>query len=258
MGEEAYTMKSKILLMLLLPLILFMGGCNANNEKVKIPSDWILGGKPEKFSAKWNYANRCDDISISLDDGLMTAKTYEWKVPFDYLVIDREQCRCTRCNGIFVGYNYGEFGGGLIFIPIDGSEYRVFDEKVRGFFAINDRIYVLIGLAHLGFSYGSIYELVCVGDIFEEKWEVVEILDICYAPEAFILVNNILYIATSDTLIAIKDGKISDTLVENAFWRGLYPNSMVYANNSIFIGMRSGVYVYELETGLEKWYDVIP
>jgi len=38
----------------------------------------------------------------------------------------------------------------------------------------------------------------------------------------------------------------------------LTPNSMVYGNHSIYIGMYGGVYEYDLDTGSEKWYDYLP
>ena len=46
-----------------------------------------------------------------------------------------------------------------------------------------------------------------------------------------------------------------DTLLDNAFWRGLYPNSMIKIDDCIYVGMRGGVYGYDLNTETEMWYD---
>ena len=256
-------MKKKFIFVLLLLLILFINGCRFDDTKVKIPPTWKISEKPDTDSDEWYQAGWCDDIVVILENGSIIATTefYRNQNPvLNYIMPNRELCNCSSCNGTMVGWSHGEWGGGIIFIPIETNvfpEYRVMSENFYSFYTIGDKIFALTGLAHLGFSYGSIYELNVVGNTFEDKWEAVEILDIKYAPKTFLLVDEDLYIATSDTLIIVKDGEISDILIENAGWGILYPNSMVYANNSIFIGMRGWICEYDLDKRTEKWYDFL-
>ena len=256
-------MKKNFIFVLLLPfLIWFINACNSDGNISETPSTWKTGKKPNT-SNEWHQASWSNSIFVILENDSVTATTdFEKKQnPTSYYIIpDKKSCRCSSCNGTMIGWGHGEWGGGIIFIPIETDvfpEYRVMSENFFSFYRIGDRIFALTGLAHLGSSRGSIYELVVVGETFEDRWEAVKILDIQYAPETFLLVNEDLYIATSNTLIIVKNGEISDILIENAGWGTLYPDSMVYANNSIFVGMRGWICEYDLDTRTEKWYDFL-
>jgi hypothetical protein len=216
---------------------------------VIIPSEWKESEKPDTDSDRWWYKFfEADDIMISLDNDAIIAeagRVREGQKYPDYLEVE---------NGTIVGFNKGEFGGWIVFMPNDGPLYEILNENFRGFYTIGDKIYVLTGLAHMVSDYGSIYELTFV----KNKWTAREILDIGNCPAIFLLVNDELYIATyDDTLLIIKDGKISNILVKDSFFGMLHPNSMIYANNSIFIGMTGGVYMYDLDTGMDKWYEFL-
>jgi hypothetical protein len=162
-------------------------------------------------------------------------------------------------NGTIVGLDFGEYGGGINFIADNGSGYRILGDNFRGFFTPNnrgysiadDKKYVLTGSSHL-VSSGNLYEL----NFIKNKWEANMLMDFHSCPETFLAINEKMYVATDDSLVVVNDGKIIDTLVKNAFWAGLYPNSMIYNNNSIYIGMRGGVYAYNLIDKTEIWYNL--
>ena len=118
---------------------------------------------------------------------------------------------------------------------------------------VGDRKYAMTGLAHMSLDRGKLYELV----LTDGKWTAQLTLDIGSCPEIFLLVDQDLYLATSISLLVIRDGKLKNTLVKDAFWWCIYPNFMVYANRSLFIGMRGGVYTYDLDTKAETWYDFL-
>ncbi|HEX9059716.1 MAG TPA: hypothetical protein VF941_06030, partial [Clostridia bacterium] len=74
------------------------------------------------------------------------------------------------------------------------------------------------------------------------KWEAKEITDIGDYPYAETLANNnTMYVATYSRLIKLQNNKIAETIIDNAFWHGFYPNSITYDNGYVYIGMRAGV-----------------
>ena len=54
--------------------------------------------------------------------------------------------------------------------------------------------------------------------------------------------DDSIIIVTSSKLIHLNKNKTIAVLLDNTFWSGLYPNSIIIgANNYIYIGMRQGV-----------------
>jgi len=171
-------------------------------------------------------------------------------------------------NGIIIGRDDGEWGGGIEFKPRSGSAYTILGENLFGFYTIEEKKFVITERAYLGkYDHGRIYELI----LADNKWQAKKIFDIGGQPEAFLVVQDKLFIVTNDSLLLIKDGE-SKILIENAFWEPYFPfsqngmhymgplapRSMVYGNHTIYIGMYGGMYAYDLQTGMEKWYDYLP
>jgi hypothetical protein len=50
--------------------------------------------------------------------------------------------------------------------------------------------------------------------------------------------NNELYIVSFKKLFKIKNERVIEIIVDNAFWESLYPNSVVIINDNVIIGMR--------------------
>ena len=162
--------------------------------------------------------------------------------------------------GNFVAADYGEFGRYLCYI---GSyEYEVnsvyeVNTVADDFYILNDdrsTIYCVYGFAHMSFAEGKITRITSV----DGKWQRDEDFEIYFEDdsiEAFCVENDTVYIATLEKLIKIKGDKIEQILVEDAFWRDLYPNSIVCIDDTLYIGMRGGIASYALKTGELLWYE---
>ena len=75
-------------------------------------------------------------------------------------------------------------------------------------------------------------------------WVTEDLLDLGGAPEvASKDVDGSLVVATYNRLLRIfPTSKKTDVIVDNAFWGGLYPNSLVIApSGTVFVGMRHGI-----------------
>jgi len=241
-------MKKIIVSLVVAVFLAALPGCGSAGDDtgaVMIGRDWKEGKLPQSGSERWLKANHGAGIRVAVENGTMIAEKGDlWRKHPNELRVE---------NGTFIGSDRGEWGGSIVFKPDDGSEYEILRKNFRGFYTIGDKKFALTGLLHLMDWGGNIYELV-----FDDgKWKAEMALDIESCPEVFLLVSNDLYIATNKALIVVRAGKSIETLVENVFWSGLYPNSMVYANHSIFIGMRGGVYVYDLNAKTETWYDFL-
>jgi len=132
----------------------------------------------------------------------------------------------------------------------------------------DDKIYAIAGLAHLTTSKGSIIEI----EKKKKKWVATEYLKLPTAPVAiqldskgnFIVVTfgtnwsfekagNYVINATPGLFSIDRNANI-DILVKNGMWGDyLYPSSMVIQNDVVYIGMRKGVYKFDLATKKDEW-----
>lgn len=154
-------------------------------------------------------------------------------------------------DGYFEGMNRGEFGGNLKFYN-DFNEYQILNTNVNFMVEINDQIYVLSGLAHLGLDTGYMYRI----EKEEDVWTAKKILDIGSAPYVILADESRLYIVASSKVIMIENEEIKEVMVENAFWEGLYPNSVVIYDNKLLIGMRGCICTVDISTNELKWYSL--
>jgi hypothetical protein len=155
-------------------------------------------------------------------------------------------------DGFLAGFYRGEFGGSLFWFSKDGTQhYRISNDRIRQFKVRGGKLYAIEGLAHLGGSHGSIIEL----KKDSLQWKSFPYLSLPSAPFLFELDNrNNFVVVTSSSLVSIDGEKKIKTLVTKAIWdAGLYPNSLVIHKDEVFIGMRKGVYRYNLLTKKDKW-----
>jgi len=61
-------------------------------------------------------------------------------------------------DGKFIGEDRGEFGGKLEFVK-NKSSYIVMKGNVLGIYKLKKQIFVITGLAHMGFNFGKIYKV---------------------------------------------------------------------------------------------------
>ena len=77
------------------------------------------------------------------------------------------------------------------------------------------------------------------------------------APEAFAIYEDKIYIASHKNFYQINDFK-KKLVFQNTFWNNLYPNSLViFDENNIFMGIRSGVVKLDVQTKKTKFFKFI-
>ncbi|HPN58240.1 MAG TPA: hypothetical protein PLU11_03665 [Chitinophagaceae bacterium] len=154
-------------------------------------------------------------------------------------------------DGYLVAFWRGEFGASLFWFSDDGTRYY----KINGASAVqfierNGEIYAINGLAHLDMSNGILFKI----DRENNKWVANKYLELPFAPYAVSLdSNNDFIVVTSDNLIKINRKKRIKTLLKTDFWQGLYPTSSVIEGEYCYIGMRKGVYKFNLRTKDSDW-----
>jgi hypothetical protein len=155
-------------------------------------------------------------------------------------------------DGYLVGFYRGEWGGNLYWFSNDGKvKYEISSHQIVQFIKRDSNIYAIEGLAHLSTSEGSIIQV----EKKNYKWTVSEYQKLPSAPDAVQLDNkNNFIIVTSSSLLSIDREKHIDILIKEGFWQHyLYPSSMVIQGNVIYIGMRKGVYKFDLAKGKDEW-----
>ena len=168
-------------------------------------------------------------------------------------------------EGYFIGFYCGEFiGSGLYFISRNGDFYDIGNLAV-GFYSFDDlgnpkSIYYLYGNGQI--SSGYIGKLVKENNIWiKDENFVIDLgrYSVGGFPNAFFIEQEeeVVYVVTDTQLIKIKNDKIEQILVEDAFWVMLSPNSIVNIDNNLYIGMRGGIASYNLETSELLWYEKV-
>lgn len=161
--------------------------------------------------------------------------------------------------GNIIACSYGEVSGFLYYIsPTDFYEINT---NANSFYMLNnDRsiIYCVYSIWYpdIDFSPGNITRIKKIDD----KWQKDESfeIDLNDCIEAFYVEDNTVYLVTTNGIVRIKDNKIDEVLIEDAFWSGmLYPNSIIKIDDVLYIGMRGGIASYNLDTGDLLWYEQV-
>ena len=172
-------------------------------------------------------------------------------------------------DGYLIGFNRGEWGGDLYWFSKNGKEkYKISGHQIVQFIKRDNKIYAIEGLAHLSMSRGSIIEI----EKKEGKWITKEFLKLPTAPEVIQLDSKENFIVVTfgtdwsfdkggKSVIHATPGLFSIdrkanivTLVKDGIWGDdLYPSSMVIQNDVVYIGMRKGVYKFDLVTKRDEW-----
>jgi hypothetical protein len=142
-------------------------------------------------------------------------------------------------DGYIIGLNGGEFGGGLWFLSTNGKKsYEITSYiRVKDIFVCNNKLYVIRGLAHLGSSYGSIFELKK-----EKKWKVSKSFKLPAAPNFVLHEEDNILILTSEHILSFdKNEKLTEILKAPFYWGMFYPSSAIVDSNDIYIAMRRGI-----------------
>lgn len=155
-------------------------------------------------------------------------------------------------DGYLVGFYRGEWGGNLYWFSKDGKlKYEISNDEIVQFVKWNNKIYAIQGLSHLISTSGSIIEI----KLIDKKWITIETLKLPAAPYGFdIDSKNNLIVITSKSLLKVDANFKTTVLVNEHFWYpGFYPTSLIVKDDIVYVGMRKGVYKYNLETHKQEW-----
>jgi len=154
-------------------------------------------------------------------------------------------------SGYLVSFWRGEFGGSLYWFDKNGeTRKKVARAMIVQFIRREDKIYAIAGLAHMGYSNGGIIEVRKENG----EWKLFDYVPLHDAPYAIDMDKQKNFvIVTSSHLFLVDQKKHVDTLVAKGFWEMLYPASLVVNKKQVFVGMRQGVYKYDLATRKEEW-----
>jgi hypothetical protein len=105
----------------------------------------------------------------------------------------------------------------------------------------------------MGISEGALFEL----HIDERPFTYTKLIDFEDAPEALAVYKDQLLVASFRNFYVVQNFK-KESIVEDAFWSGLYPNSIaVFDDENVFIGIRGGIVKLDLINRTLKFYKSI-
>lgn len=149
-------------------------------------------------------------------------------------------------NGWLIGFDKGEWGGGLFWFNELGTVHeKILSGNIKDLLRVGSEIYAIEGLAHLSSSNGQILKISTIDD----QWTVNKMLDLPSAPYASTVIDeHELLIVTSRELIKVDTHFEIQTLVNDGFWQGyLYPNSIVVNDEIGYVGMLGGILKIRLD-----------
>ena len=155
-------------------------------------------------------------------------------------------------DGYLVGFYRGEWGGNLFWFSDDGkTKYEISNHEIVKFIKRNNKIYAIEGLSHLGNSRGSIIEIKKTNN----QWTTSEYIKLPSAPYGVDVdyKNNFIIITSKSLLAVTPDSKVKFLIKEGIWDYGLYPTSLIIKKNIAFMGMRKGIFKYNLITKKQEW-----
>ncbi len=156
-------------------------------------------------------------------------------------------------NGWLLGFDGGEFGGGLWFAADDGAARMLTGENVHGFVETPQGILVLAGLAHMTLDSGKVF---IVPYSVKSPPDLKILAELDGAPQAFTKVSDdVTLVVTTQGVSRISSSGAIEPLLHRDLGQ-LYPNSIATTpDGTIYIGMR--LFVVRLaprtEEYLEQW-----
>ncbi|PWN67680.1 hypothetical protein [Chryseobacterium oncorhynchi] len=208
--------------LLILSLLYFCFYCIG--QEIKIPDNFSEHSIPKVESKEWFALIQSKDCyAVKKENNrLIIEKTSYYK----------EDSELETEDGKLIGENRGEWGGALYFQP-KGDEKKTIKVKfgnVVDIFRYQNKIYFTEGSG----IWGSLYEL-------KKDFTYRKIETFGDALEALTVFNDIIYIVSHHGFYKVVN-KEAITIFREQFWRNLYPNSVVvFDEENIFIGMRSGI-----------------
>ena len=258
--------------LLLLPLILAFGVCVAAREYPRDITKWREFKVPPKSPLAprmiWFYASNYSDLSwrVFTKNGKalasndpeapvkpserpkFTPKVAARKSDSAYNLFQGGSAFAAVDDGWLVGFNQGEFGAALYWFSRDGKRnYKISNHQIVDFVTLSNGVYAVEGLAHLSISRGSVIRI--SRPKAGAHWAATTVTKLPFAPYAVSLRRDgTLLITLSNSLVSVGPNHKVRTLLSDAPWGGLYPNSSVISPDSkkLYIGMRQFVGEFDL------------
>ena len=239
------------------------------NEFISFGARFILKNTP--VNEEWLNYEKISKVVVSkkYDDTL--------NIIIDSKLIYNPIVTYITSRGYFVGYDGGEFIGGLLFISRLGEFQWLSEQNIFGFFELEkdkDTVYYFHGNSHLVTSgylnrviredgkwkiddefhlVVSEYKLVSDNDDVNLSPEVRYRKIGGNLPQDFIVENDIVYVSTGSKLIMIEDNHVT-VLLENDYW---VINSLICIDGKLFFGMNGGFGSYNLDDSEFIWYEQV-
>ena len=208
-----------------------------------IDYEWTINNIPELKSEELRRAN------YALEEWVLTAKNDN---VFVVNAIGFHTFRFDVADGYFIGEDLGEYGGSLTFHAGEKS-YELSDEcNPVAMFVFENELYLLEGVSHLKINDGKIYKLETDGS----QWKMTEVCTLKGAPDVILLDDNKAYVVTNTTISTIhktQDGLSVEVLVDAEFMSVLYPSSIVKKDDILYVGMRGGIFTFNLTSKETSW-----
>jgi hypothetical protein len=221
---------------------------NVGGTVSTVPAGWVAIEVDDERLRCANHAN--DEWQVAIEHGavkLTESKQHEADTG-PALPFTPKQQPATRgrrhvlavADGFLVGFDAGEWGGGLYWFSTDGANTaKLADENVHGLVKVAPGLVASIeGLSHMGISEGSVRWIEHRG-----TWRGAGALTALDAgPSAFAATPDAIYVVTSKSLVRVgtKDRKAST--IQAMRTARLYPDSMAFdPDGTLWIGMRQFV-----------------
>jgi hypothetical protein len=221
---------------------------------------WMEVPIPHPSSRAWSCANASNSwyLEPSANDTLKAVCDRQRRVedPIPFTIPPADDRYGNRhvvqiSSGWLVGFDAGEFGGGLWWYPTASAEgarvrlpvdtpahpqdyYKA--DNVRGFGRVNGELVVLMGLDHMGGRSGRVFQVKLVEtEVLLVPWAVLD-----GSPSAWIADEKSLLVVT-DSSVYLLSRPNTATVVHTFSGElgGLYPTSIVRTDNGrLYIGLR--------------------
>ena len=223
------------------------------------PSDlekWIVLDPPGRNSGDWLVANNDFEHEwvVTLRDGRprvhLRDRKAEAPAPLPFEIepgsasegLYGKRLSTKVSDGWIVSFNAGEFGAGVWWFSPDGKKrYKISEAWIGSFIETDSGLLALEGIAHGTESKGRILRL---ARSTTGRWQSEDHVDLKHAPYVAVKgADGSLVVATTDRLLRVvpADRRV-EVLLDDAFWKELYPNSIVLIpGGTFYLGMRHGV-----------------
>jgi hypothetical protein len=210
-----------------------------------LPTGWIHAPSRQENSDLWYCAGyggswvvNNDRSGVALtrfDPEVEKQKPIPPKLKLSKEMIGRRSIQPTS-NGWLIGFDAGEFGGGLWWFNRAGSRtVKLLSDNVHAIYESSAGILILVGLNHMGLNYGQVYRFTDIS----VKVATVPVAKLDGSPEASIIEEdgNII-IATDHSVLRLNtDGQISEIYKTEEYLT--YPTSAaIDPNGIIYVAMR--------------------